>query len=52
VDVTTAISGSAREPGAGDALLETALLLRPAEILIAQARSPVGGQEWARPASR
>ena len=48
-----ATSGSARSRERATALLETALLRRPAEILIAQSAEPgVGGPAGPRPASR
>ena len=48
-----ATSGSARSRATGDALLEAALLRRPAEILVARERgAPAGWPRWApRPAS-
>jgi DNA mismatch repair protein MutS len=49
VDVSTGDFWVGEEPGAGDALLETALLRRPAEILIAQSAEPRWVAKWAPP---
>ncbi len=49
VDVSTGDFWVGEEPGAGDALLETALLRRPAEILIAQSAEPGWVARWAPP---
>jgi DNA mismatch repair protein MutS len=47
VDVSTGDFWVGEEPGPGDALLEAALLRRPAEILLAQSAEPAWVARWA-----
>jgi len=47
VDVSTGDFWVGEEPGAGDALLEAALLRRPAEILLAHSAEPTWVARWA-----
>jgi len=49
VDVSTGDFWVGEEPGTGEALLETALLRRPAEILLAQSAEPGWVARWAPP---
>ncbi|HJV56537.1 MAG TPA: DNA mismatch repair protein MutS, partial [Methylomirabilota bacterium] len=49
VDVSTGDFWVGEEPGTGEALLETALLRRPAEILLAQTAEPAWVARWAPP---
>ncbi len=47
VDISTGDFWAGEEPGAGEALLEAALLRRPAEILVAQSAEPAWVARWA-----
>jgi len=47
VDISTGDFWVGEEPGAGQALLEAALLRRPAEILLAQSAEPAWVARWA-----
>jgi len=47
VDISTGDFWVGEEPGAGEALLEAALLRRPAEILLAQSAEPAWVARWA-----
>ena len=49
IDVSTGDFWVGEEPGTGEALLETALLRRPAEILVAQSAEPAWVARWAPP---
>ena len=49
IDVSTGDFWVGEEPGTGEALLETALLRRPAEILVAQSAEPAWVTRWAPP---
>jgi len=47
VDISTGDFWVGEEPGAGEALLEAALLRRPAEILLAHSAEPAWAARWA-----